>query len=76
MEQNKNNTLITHTQKEIIEILGRKVENYKTIAEQYYIQNKDLKKDKCKLQESNKTLKKISIIATTTAVILGLILIF
>jgi len=76
MEQNKSNGLIAHTQKEVIEILERKVGNYRDIAEQYQIQTKSLEKENLALQTKLKFHQKLSLIATTSAVILGLILIF
>jgi hypothetical protein len=76
MEQNKSNGLIAHTQKEVIEILERKVGNYRDIAEQYQYQTKSLEKENLALQSKLKFHQKLSLIATTSAVILGLILIF
>jgi len=76
MEQNKSNAIIVHTQKEKYEILERKVNNYREIAEQYHIQNKNLSKNNQELEIKLKFHKKISIIATSTAILLGLILIF
>jgi hypothetical protein len=76
MEQNKSNGLIAHTQKEVIEILERKVGNYRDIAEQYQFQTKSLEKENLALQTKLKFHQKLSLIATTSAVILGLILIF
>ncbi len=76
MEQNRSNSIIAHTQKEVIEILERKVGNYRDIAEQYHLQNKSLQKENSKLETKLKLHKKLSLIATTSAVILGLIIIF
>jgi hypothetical protein len=76
MEQNRSISIISHTQKEVIEILERKVTNYRDIAEQYDIQTKSLEKENSKLESKLKLHKKLSLIATTSAVILGLILIF
>jgi uncharacterized protein YeeX (DUF496 family) len=76
MEQNRSNAIISHTQKEVIEILERKVGNYRDIAEQYQIQTKSLEKENSKLETKLKLQKKLSLIATTSAVILGLIIIF
>jgi hypothetical protein len=76
MEQNRSNSIISHTQKEVIEILERKVGNYRDIAEQYQYQTKSLEKENSKLQTKLKLHKKLSLIATTSAVILGLIIIF
>jgi hypothetical protein len=76
MEQNRSISIIAHTQKEIIEILERKVTNYRDIAEQYHIQTKSLEKENSKLESKLKFHQKLSLIATTSAVILGLILIF
>ena len=76
MEQNKSNSIIAHTQKEVVEILERKVTNYKQIAEQYHLQTKSLQKENWESQIKIKRLQKLSLIATTSAVILGLILIF
>jgi uncharacterized protein YeeX (DUF496 family) len=76
MEQNRSNAIISHTQKEVIEILERKVGNYRDIAEQYQIQTKSLEKENSKLETKLKLQKKLSLIATTSAIILGLILIF
>jgi hypothetical protein len=76
MEQNRSNAIISHTQKEVIEILERKVVNYRDIAEQYQFQTKSLEKENSKLQTKLKFHQKLSLIATTSAVILGLILIF
>jgi len=76
MEQNKSNSIIAHTQKEVVEILERKVTNYKQIAEQYHLQTKSLQKENWESQIKIKRLQKLSLIATTSAIILGLILIF
>jgi hypothetical protein len=76
MEQNRSNAIISHTQKEVIEILERKVGNYRDIAEQYHLQNKNLQKENSKLETKLKLQKKLSLIATTSAIILGLIIIF
>ena len=76
MEQNKSNSIISHTQKEVIEILERKVGNYRDIAEQFQYQTKSLEKENSKLESKLKFHQKLSLIATTSAVILGLILIF
>jgi hypothetical protein len=76
MEQNRSISIISHTQKEVIEILERKVTNYRDIAEQYDIQTKSLEKENSMLESKLKLHKKLSLIATTSAVILGLILIF
>ena len=76
MEQNRSISIISHTQKEVIEILERKVTNYRDIAEQYDIQTKSLEKENSKLESKLKLHKKLSLIATTSAVILGLIIIF
>jgi hypothetical protein len=76
MEQNRSISIISHTQKEVIEILERKVTNYRDIAEQYHIQTKSLQLENSKLESKLKLHKKLSLIATTSAVILGLILIF
>ena len=76
MEQNRSNSIIAHTQKEVIEILERKVGNYRDIAEQYQIQTKSLEKEKSKLETKLKFHQKLSLIATTSAIILGLIIIF
>ena len=76
MEQNKSNGLIAHTQKEVIEILERKVGNYRDIAEQYHLQSKSLQVENSKLETKLKFHQKLSLIATTSAVILGLIIIF
>jgi hypothetical protein len=76
MEQNRSISIISHTQKEVIEILERKVTNYRDIAEQYHIQTKSLQIENSKLESKLKLHKKLSLIATTSAVILGLILIF
>lgn len=76
MEQNRSISIISHTQKEVIEILERKVTNYRDIAEQYHIQTKSLQIENSKLESKLKLQKKLSLIATTSAVILGLILIF
>jgi len=76
MEQNRSNAIISHTQKEVIEIIERKVGNYRDIAEQYQYQTKSLEKENFKLQSKLKFHQKLSLIATTSAVILGLILIF
>ena len=76
MEQNRSISIISHTQKEVIEILERKVTNYRDIAEQYHLQTKSLQTENSKLETKLKLHKKLSLIATTSAVILGLILIF
>ena len=76
MEQNRSNSIISHTQKEVIEILERKVGNYRDIAEQYHIQNKGLQSENLALESKLKFHQKLSLIATTSAVILGLIIIF
>ena len=76
MEQNKSNAIISHTQKEVVEILERKVTNYRDIAEQYHLQAKSLQKENSKLETKLKLHKKLSLIATTSAIILGLIIIF
>jgi hypothetical protein len=76
MEQNRSNAIISHTQKEVIEILERKVGNYRDIAEQYHLQNKNLQKENWESQIKIKRLQKLSLIATTSAIILGLIIIF
>jgi hypothetical protein len=76
MEQNRSNAIISHTQKEVIEILERKVGNYRDIAEQYHLQNKGLQSENLALESKLKLHKKLSLIATTSAVILGLIIIF
>jgi hypothetical protein len=76
MEQNRSNAIISHTQKEVIEILERKVGNYRDIAEQYHLQTKSLQIENSKLQSKLKFHQKLNLIATTSAVILGLILIF
>ena len=76
MEQNRSNSIIAHTQKEVIEILERKVGNYRDIAEQYQIQTKSLEKENLALETKLKFHQKLSLIATTSAIILGLIIIF
>ena len=76
MEQNRSNAIISHTQKEVIEILERKVTNYRDIAEQYQYQTKSLEKENLALESKLKFHQKLSLIATTSAVILGLIIIF
>jgi len=76
MEQNRSISIIAHTQKEVIEILERKVTNYRDIAEQYQYQTKSLEKENLVLESKLKLHQKLSLIATTSAVILGLILIF
>jgi len=76
MEQNKSISIISHTQKEVIEILERKVGNYRDIAEQYQYQTKSLEKENLVLESKLKFHQKLSLIATTSAIILGLIIIF
>jgi hypothetical protein len=76
MEQNRSNAIISHTQKEVIEILERKVGNYRDIAEQYHLQSKSLQSENLALESKLKFHQKLSLIATTSAIILGLIIIF
>jgi hypothetical protein len=76
MEQSNSTHLISETQQRIIESLEKKVQHINFIAESYHIENNKLAKSNKQLQAKVNRHKKISIIATTTAIILGLILIF
>jgi len=76
MEQSNSIHTISETQQRIIESLESKVQHINFIAETYHIENKKLIRTNQELQIKVDRHKKLSIIATTTAVILGLILIF
>lgn len=76
MEQSNSIHTISETQQRIIENLEKKVQHINFIAESYHIENKKLIRTNQELQIKVDRHKKLSIIATTTAVILGLILIF
>lgn len=76
MEQSNSTHLISESQQRIIESLEKKVQHINFIAETYHIENTKLAKSNKQLQAKVNRHKKISIIATTTAIILGLILIF
>jgi hypothetical protein len=67
MEQSNSTHLISETQQRIIESLEKKVQ---------HIDNKKLIRTNQELKIKVDRHKKLSIIATTTAIILGLILIF
>lgn len=76
MEQSNSTYLISETQKRIIESLEKKVQHINFIAESYHLDNKNLTRTNQELKIKVDRHKKLSIIATTTAIILGLILIF
>ena len=76
MEQTNSTHLISETQQRIIENLEKKVKHINFIAESYHIDNKNLTRKNQELKIKVNRHKKLTLIATTTAVILGLILIF
>jgi hypothetical protein len=76
MEQSNSTHLISETQQRIIESLEKKVQHINFIAETYHLDNKNLTRINQELRIKVDRHKKLSIIATTTAIILGLILIF
>lgn len=76
MEQSNSIHTISETQQRIIQNLENKVQHINFIAETYHIENKKLIRKNQELKIKLDHHKKLSIIATTTAVILGLILIF
>jgi hypothetical protein len=76
MEQSNSTHLISETQQRIIESLEKKVQHINFIAETYHLDNKKLIRTNQELKIKVDRHKKLSIIATTTAIILGLILIF
>ena len=76
MEQSNSTHLISETQQRIIESLEKKVQHINFIAENYHLENKNLTIKNQELRIKVDRHKKLSIIATTTAIILGLILIF
>lgn len=76
MEQSNSIHTISETQQRIIESLEKKVQHINFIAETYHIENKKLIRTNQELQIKVDRHKKLTLIATTTAVILSLILIF
>ena len=76
MEQSNSIHTISETQARIIENLENKAQLYNSIAESYHIENKKLIRKNQELQIKLNRNKKYNIFVTTTAVILGLILIF
>jgi hypothetical protein len=76
MEQSNSTHLISETQQRIIESLEKKVQHINFIAETYHLDNKNLTRINQELRIKVDRHKKLSIIATTTDIILGLILIF
>jgi preprotein translocase subunit SecA len=76
MEQSNSTHLISETQQRIIENLEKKVQHINFIAESYHLENKNLTRKNQELKIKVDRHKKISLIATTTAIILGLILFF
>ena len=76
MEQSNSIHTISETQQRIIENLENKVQHINFIAESYHIENKKLIRTNQELQIKLTRNKKYNIFVTTTAVILGLILIF
>lgn len=76
MEQSNSIHTISETQQRIIENLEKKVQHINFIAETYHIENKKLIRNNQELKIKLDRHKKLTLIATTTAVILGLILIF
>lgn len=76
MEQSNSIHTISETQARIIENLEKKVQHINFIAETYHIENKKLIRKSQELKIKVDRQKKLTLIATTTAVILGLILIF
>jgi hypothetical protein len=76
MEQSNSTHLISESQKRIIENLEKKVQHINFIAESYHIENSKLVQTNNELELKLKLHKKISLIASTSAIILGLILIF
>lgn len=76
MEQSNSIHTISETQARIIENLENKVQHINFIAETYHIENKKIIRKNQELQIRLDRHKKLTLIATTTAIILGLILIF
>lgn len=76
MDQSNSIHTISATQTKIIENLEKKVQHINFIAESYHIENKKLIRTNQELQIKIDRHKKLTLIATTTAIILGLILIF
>jgi hypothetical protein len=76
MEQSNSTHLISETQQRIIENLEKKVQHINFIAESYHLENKNLTRKNQELKIKVDRHKKLIVIATTTAIILGLILIF
>lgn len=76
MEQSNSIHTISETQQKIIENLEKKAQHINFIAETYHIENKKLIRKNQELRIKLDRHKKLTLIATTTAVILGLILIF
>lgn len=76
MEQSNSIHTISETQQRIIQNLENKAQHINFIAESYHIENKKLIRKSQELQIKLDRHKKLSLIATTTAVILSLILIF
>lgn len=76
MEQSNSIHTISETQQKIIENLEKKVQHINFIAESYHLENKKLIRTNQELKIKLDSNKKYNIFVTTTAVILGLILIF
>lgn len=76
MDQSNSIHTISETQQRIIQNLENKAQHINFIAESYHLENKKLIRKNQELKIKLDRNKKYNIFVTTTAVILGLILIF